>query len=315
MSKIKTYCWIGVLIAGMALMSACAGNTEDKQQEASVIEASPAAEEATEETEVSEAVTEVQEDTAETAQAALPDGVYNAEFSTDSSMFHVSEACDGKGVLTVENGQMTIHVSLASKKILNLYPGLAEDAQKDGAQLLEPTVDEVTYSDGMTDEVHGFDIPVPALEEEFDVALIGAKGKWYDHKVCVSNPVAVTEEQNAEAVSEEAGLSDLTDGSYSVELTLEGGSGRSGIASPATITIKAQKVTASIEWSSPNYDYMLVDGEKYLPVNTEGDSVFEIPVAAFDEPLTVIGDTVAMSKPHEVEYTLTFHSNTIRALD
>ncbi len=315
MSKIKTYCWIGVLIAGMALMSACAGNTEDKQQEASVIEASPAAEEATEETEVSEAVTEGQEDTAETAQAALPDGVYNAEFSTDSSMFHVSEACDGKGVLTVENGQMTIHVSLASKKILNLYPGLAEDAQKDGAQLLEPTVDEVTYSDGMTDEVHGFDIPVPALEEEFDVALIGAKGKWYDHKVCVSNPVAVTEEQNAEAVSEEAGLSDLTDGSYSVELTLEGGSGRSGISSPATITIKAQKVTASIEWSSPNYDYMLVDGEKYLPVNTEGDSVFEIPVAAFDEPLTVIGDTVAMSKPHEVEYTLTFHSNTIRALD
>ena len=109
-------------------------------------------------------------------------------------MFHVSEACDGKGVLTVENGQMTIHVSLASRKILNLYPGSAEDAQKDGAQLLEPTVDEVTYSDGLTDEVYGFDIPVPALDEEFDVALIGTKGKWYDHKVCVSNPVDILTE-------------------------------------------------------------------------------------------------------------------------
>ena len=94
-------------------------------------------------------------------------------------MFHVSEACDGKGVLTVENGQMTIHVSLASRKILNLYPGSAEDAQKDGAQLLEPTVDEVTYSDGLTDEVYGFDIPVPALDEElrgdFVVANKGRK--------------------------------------------------------------------------------------------------------------------------------------------
>ena len=120
--------------------------------------------------------------------AALEDGVYTAEFDTDSSMFHISEACDGKGTLTVENGEMVIHVSLASKNIVNLFPGLAEDARRDGAVLLEPTVDSVTYSDGMTEEVYGFDIPVPALEEEFDLALIGTKGNWYDHKVCVTNP-------------------------------------------------------------------------------------------------------------------------------
>lgn len=310
MSKIKTIFLTGVLVFSMAFMSACAGKTGD-QQEAAVEETAPAAEEVTEEPEESEAAAEVQEDTAETTQAILPDGTYDAEFSTDSSMFHVSEACDGKGVLTVENGQMTIHVSLASRKILNLYPGLAEDAQKDGAQLLEPTVDEVTYSDGLTDEVYGFDIPVPALDEEFDVALIGTKGKWYDHKVCVSNPVDISE---AEA-SGKSGIPDLTDGSYLVEMTFEGGSGRASIASPVTITVENQKVTASVEWSSPNYDYMLVDGEKFLPVNTEGNSVFEIPVAAFDEPVTVIGDTVAMSKPHEIEYTLTFHSDTIKALD
>ena len=314
MSKIKTIFLTGVLVFSMAFMSACAGKTGD-QQEAAVEETAPTAEEVTEEVteepEESEAAAEVQEDTAETTQAILPDGTYDAEFSTDSSMFHVSEACDGKGVLTVENGQMTIHVSLASRKILNLYPGSAEDAQKDGAQLLEPTVDEVTYSDGLTDEVYGFDIPVPALDEEFDVALIGTKGKWYDHKVCVSNPVDISE---AEA-SGKSGIPDLTDGSYLVEITFEGGSGRASIASPVTITVENQKVTASVEWSSPNYDYMLVDGEKFLPVNTEGNSVFEIPVAAFDEPVTVIGDTVAMSKPHEIEYTLTFHSDTIKALD
>jgi len=319
MSKIKTIFLTGVLVFSMAFMSACAGKTED-QQEAAVEETAPAAKEVTEEPEESEAAAEVQEDTAETTQAILPDGTYDAEFSTDSSMFHVSEACDGKGVLTVENGQMTIHVSLASKKILNLYPGSAEDAQKDGAQLLEPTVDEVTYSDGLTDEVYGFDIPVPALDEEFDVALIGTKGKWYDHKVCVSNPVDISEAETAGTsasgeASGKSGIPNLADGSYLVEMTFEGGSGRASIASPVTITVENQKVTASVEWSSPNYDYMMVDGEKFLPVNTEGNSVFEIPVAAFDEPVTVIGDTVAMSKPHEIEYTLTFHSDTIKALD
>lgn len=118
----------------------------------------------------------------------LEDGTYTAEFDTDSSMFHVSEACDGKGTLTVKNGEMVIHVSLASKNIVNLFSGTAEDARKEGAKLLEPTTDSVTYSDGITEDVYGFDIPVPALDEEFDLALIGTKGTWYDHKVSVSNP-------------------------------------------------------------------------------------------------------------------------------
>ena len=171
---------------------------------------------------------------------------------------------------------MTIHISLGSKKILNLYPGLAEDAAKDGAVLLEPTTDTVTYSDGMTEEVYGFDVPVPVIGEEFDLALIGTKGKWYDHKVVVSDPQPVSGEQT------QAGAAD--DGA----------------------------ATATLEWSSPNYDYMLVNGEKYLPVNTEGNSVFEVPVEALDAPLTMIGDTVAMSTPHEVEYTVTFHSDTLQ---
>ena len=123
----------------------------------------------------------------------LADGTYTADFNTDSSMFHVNEAYDGKGILTVENGQMTIHVSMPSKNIVNLYLGSAEDAQKDGAELIQPVTDTGTYSDGTTEDVNGFDVPVPVIDEEFDLALIGKKGVWYDHKVSVSNPVAVEE--------------------------------------------------------------------------------------------------------------------------
>ena len=119
----------------------------------------------------------------------LEDGTYAADFTTDSSMFHVNEAEEGKGVLTVKDGQMTIHVSLTSENIQNLFLGSAEDAKKDGAELLQPTKDTVKYSDGTEEVVNGFDVPVPALDEEFPLALIGKKGKWYDHMVKVSNPV------------------------------------------------------------------------------------------------------------------------------
>ena len=131
------------------------------------------------------AVSEESEETAGT----LEDGTYEAEFDTDSGMFHVNEANDGKGILTVKDGKMTIHISLVSKNIVNLYVGKAADAQKDGAELLQPTTDTITYDDGSTEEVYGFDVPVKALDETFDLALIGTKGKWYDHEVSVSNPV------------------------------------------------------------------------------------------------------------------------------
>ena len=108
-------------------------------------------------------------------------------------MFHVNEAKEGKAELTVKDGKMTAHITLPSKNIVNLFVGTAADAQKDGAELLEPTTDTVTYSDGATEEVYGFDIPVPELDKEFDVALLGKKGVWYDHKVSVTNPVKVEE--------------------------------------------------------------------------------------------------------------------------
>ncbi len=124
----------------------------------------------------------------EAAAIDLKDGTYSAKFVTDSSMFKVNEELDGMGELTVKDGKMTIHISLASDSILNLYPGLADDAQKSDAVLLEPTKDEIKYSDGTTETVNGFDVPVPYLDKDFDLALIGKKGKWYDHKVSVKSP-------------------------------------------------------------------------------------------------------------------------------
>lgn len=124
-----------------------------------------------------------------TAKAGLADGTYTADVTTDSDMFHVNDAKDGKGELTVKDGRMTVHMTLASEGIVNLFVGTAVDAQKEGAELLSPTVDTVTYPDGTTEEAYGYDVPVPALDQEFDVAILGKKGKWYDHKVSVSNPV------------------------------------------------------------------------------------------------------------------------------
>ena len=234
----------------------------------------------------------------EVNEYGLADNTYVATFTTDNGMFHVNEANNNKGILTVENGEMTIHVSLAGKGILNLYPGLAEDAQKEGAVLLEPTTDTVVYSDGMEEEVYGFDIPVPAIGEEFDCALVGKKGKWYDHKVMVSDPV---EGDDIHAGTE----MNLENGEYNVELTLEGGSGKATVESPAKLVVENGEAKVTLIWSSPNYDYMIVDGEKLTPINEEGNSTFEVPVKVLNEPFTVIGDTTAMSQPHEIEYKLT----------
>ena len=106
-----------------------------------------------------------------------------------------------------------------------------------------------------------------------------------------------------------AGVTTLSNGTYNVNVTMGGGSGRASVSSPATVTVKDGKAVAKIEWSSQFYDYMLVDGNKYVQTNSSGNSQFEIPVTAFDAPMNVVADTVAMSTPHEVDYSFTFESN------
>lgn len=229
---------------------------------------------------------------------ALADGVYQASFSTDSSMFHANEACDGKGVLTVQNGQMSIYVTLAGKGIVNLFPGTAEDARKPGAEWLQPTLETVHYSDGTTDEANAFLIPVPYLDEEFDVALVGKKGTWYDHKVSVSDPQTLADDTAESEVP--------ADGSYTVEAVLQGGSGKASVQSPARLTVENGAMTATVIWSSKNYDRMIVNGQEYTPTYENGLSCFTIPVSALGTPLPVQAETTAMSQPHMIDYTLTF---------
>jgi major membrane immunogen (membrane-anchored lipoprotein) len=124
-------------------------------------------------------------------KAPIPDGVYTAEFKTDGSMFHVNEVSEGRGVLTVENGEMTIHIIMPSKNIVGLFLGTAEDAQKEGAAVIEAGVETVSYPDGTSDEVNCFDVPVAALDQELPCAIVGTKGKWYNHTVVVSDPQPV----------------------------------------------------------------------------------------------------------------------------
>ncbi len=244
-----------------------------------------------EETAAVTSATPTQETEPAVAAKVLPDGEYTVDFETDSGMFRANEACNGKGTLTVKDGIQTLHVSLQSKKIVNLYVGTAEDAQQSGAVWLEPTLDTVTYSDGLSEEVFGFDIPVVSVGQEFDLAIIGTKGVWYDHRVSVQNPVPQA-------------------GTYTCEVTLNGGSGRASVASPAEISSDGETLTATIQWSSPHYEYMLVDGVQYDPIQQEGNSTFQIPVV-LDADMAVSASTVAMSEPHLVEYTLYFDSATL----
>ena len=176
---------LALVVVMAASLVACGNN---KEAAADVQEA--AVEETVEEAPQEEVTEEEEPETVESEGIGLEDGVYQVDFTTDSGMFHVNESKEGHGELTVADGQATVHITLVSKKIVNLYKGLAEDAESDEENWLQPTEDEVTYEDGTTETVYGFDVPVEALDSEFDLALIGEKGVWYDHKVSVSNPVA-----------------------------------------------------------------------------------------------------------------------------
>jgi len=241
---------------------------------------------------VKNASVEAQDESAD--KAPIPDGTYSADFKTDSSMFHINEANKGKGILTVKDGKMTIHITLPSKNTLNLFPGLAEDAEKDGAVLLQPTNDTVTYEDGTTEEVFGFDLPVPYLDDEFDCALIGKKGKWYDHKVSVSNAVKIT-----------------PNGEYTMAVTMTGGTGKASISSPAKVTVKDGIFYAGIVWSSTHYEYMEIDGVRYDRIDDGGNSIFIIPVMP-DIDIKVSALTTAMSEPHLIDYVLHFDGSTLK---
>ncbi|MBR1450147.1 MAG: hypothetical protein IJ591_00360, partial [Lachnospiraceae bacterium] len=102
------------------------------------------------------------------------------------------------------------------------------------------------------------------------------------------------------------GSEDRDEGAKWIDITMEGGSGKAYIEAPVEISERDGVTYAKLVWNSENYDYVIVYGEKYLNENPGGQSTFTVPVKSLDEPFEFIGETVAMSKPHEIEYTITW---------
>ena len=199
---------------------------------------------------------------------------------------------------------MTAKLSINSKSYDYLFAGTAEQAaQPDASGYIPPEETESGYQ---------FTFPVAALDQEIDCAALSHKKQlWYDRKLVFradSLPADALPQQES-VTAETLGLAD---GEYTVDVSLEGGSGKASVQSPAKLTVTGGKAAAEIIWSSNKYDYMIVDGEKYLPTDTAEFSVFEIPVSAFDKKLKIAADTTAMSTPHEIEYTLCFDSASIK---
>ena len=219
---------------------------------------------------------------------------------SSSSMFHITEA-----ELTVADGKMSAKLTLSGSGYGKVFMGTGEEAEKAGEA-------DYIQAEESADGKNIFEIPVEALDKGIDCAAYSKKKEtWYDRTLVVradSLPADAYKEGNTKTV-ENLGLED---GDYTVEVTLEGGSGRTTVESPTELKIENGQATAVITWSSSHYDYMKIGEEKYEPVNTEGNSAFEIPVTVFDYKQKVIADTIAMSTPHEIEYTLTFDSESIK---
>lgn len=229
----------------------------------------------------------------------VKDGEYDVEVKSSSSMFKITDCR-----LTVKDGEMTAVLTMSGTGYSQLFMGTGEEAVK---------ADESAYIQAVdADGKCTFEIPVKALDEAIDCAAFSKKKeKWYDRKLAFlasSLGDAVSVDVKMTTVSDLA----LEDGVYEADVALEGGSGRASVESPAKITVKQGEATAEIIFSSPNYDYVRIGEEKYEPVNTEGNSAFQIPVDGFDYRMQIVADTVAMSTPHEIDYTLFFDSATIK---
>ena len=230
---------------------------------------------------------------------ALMDGDYHIEVDSSSSMFKIADC-----ILHVAEGSMNADIIIASKSYDKLFMGTEDEAKASGAeQGIEYTSDEEGRS--------VFNVPVEALDKETECAALSAKKQeWYGRTLVFradSLPDTAFKEKRYTTVES----LNLADGVYTVDVKLDGGSGRASVESPAVLTVKDGKSTAKIVWSSDKYDKMVVDSLEYTPEITDGHSVFEIPVTGFDYRMPIQAETTAMSEPHMIDYTLYFDSATI----
>ena len=255
----------------------------------------------------------------------VAEGTYLIDIISSTDNFQPAEAS-----LTVQDGEMSADVTVIGTPYEALWTGTADEASTSSE-------DEQIPFQLNADIGYTYTIPVSALDREIVISgLDGASGKWEEFTI-LADASSLPEDalllelpdydliENALSTSEESGENtpnpamepaeqidfDMEDGEYSIGTDISGGSGKAFVSTPALLTVKDGKATVRLEWSSSNYDYMIVGGEKYLPLNTEGNSVFEIPVTALDEEIPIIADTLAMGAPHEVSYSLTFYSASI----
>ncbi len=231
---------------------------------------------------------------------SIKEGTYSIEVLSSSSMFRIID-CQ----LTVAGGEMTAVMTMNGDGYLKLFMGTGEEAAAAGE-------DECIPFELNDDGKQTYEVPVEALDMGVDCAAFSKKKeKWYD-RVLVFSAASLPQDARLDTEIVTAQDLGLEDGAYTIEVTLGGGSGKAAVESPAELTVADGAATAVIVFSSPNYDYVLVDGEKYTTVNTEGNSAFEIPVTMFDGEMPITADTIAMSTPHEIEYTLHFDSATAK---
>lgn len=230
---------------------------------------------------------------------SIKDGIYSITVDSSSPMFNITE-CE----LRVENGKMTAVITMGGTGYAYIFMGTSDEAENAAED------EYIGYSEDDTGK-HSFTVPVEALNKEISCAAFSKKKEqWYDRLLVFRADSLPVDAYTSDTVKTAADLG-LEDGQYTADVILSGGSGRASVESPALITVTEGKVIAKIIWNSKNYDYMVVEGEKYLPLESEENSAFEIPVASFDFDLPVSADTTAMSTPHEIEYTLRFNSSGI----
>ncbi|MDO5150639.1 MAG: hypothetical protein Q4D76_14810 [Oscillospiraceae bacterium] len=230
---------------------------------------------------------------------SIKDGIYSITVDSSSPMFNITE-CE----LKVENGKMTAVITMGGTGYAYIFMGTSDEAENAAED------EYIEYSEDDTGK-HSFTVPVEVLNKKISCAAFSKKKElWYDRLLVFRADSLPVDAYTSGTVKTATDLG-LEDGQYTADVILSGGSGRASVLSPALITVTEGKVTAKIIWNSRNYDYMIVDGEKYLPLESEENSAFEIPVASFDFDLPVSADTTAMSTPHEIEYTLRFNSSGI----
>ena len=217
----------------------------------------------------------------------VKDGTYPIEAESSSSFFKIVDA-----QLTVADGQMTAQIVLRSKSYLLAYMGTGQEAAA------APASDYIPFDE----ETMSFTIPVEALDANLSCAAFSKnREKWYDRTIMFyanslpegallveandyeassaaesSQPAASEEEAEESSARTATGAQpvplDLTDGEYSIEVNMTGGSGRASVSSPTWLVVKDGRAWARLLWSSSYYDYMIVDGVTYPNETDDGSN-------------------------------------------